>query len=459
MMKNKLRGWNKICLFTYKQSMNSKAMKITMAILCVAALLSMPLISLFSNMGNDEDSADKTKIEKVYVYADNETKDISQQFINKNIKSEIYGDLEYKAVEDGFELPDEDASVLLNIKYNPDKDKLDYGIQVCVYYNQDSDVKEDDANSYASFVDDNIKKALLLSSGMEETEIGDMLSSINYTIEMLDEEGNVIKDADALDQFEYWISYSFIMIGIMAVSIAGSKVAELIVTEKSTKVMEYLLTSVKPMAVIWGKVMGSTMIIFSLLGSVVLSFIGSIVINGFAFPNEDGSFAVPSMLQTLSDRGLLEDFTIINILIVIAMLVGGFVLYGLIAGIAGATVSKIEEMAEGVKLFTMTMMIGAYLPLFLIMTSSIGGSGWGALNNVVYLLPVTSMFIVPQYLFLGKISVFVALGAVAILIVSIMLMLLFVNKIYEEMLYSNGAPLKLKNIIGIAKKKSKGGNE
>lgn len=400
----------------------------------------------------------KTKIEKVYVYADSTTKGISEQFIDKNIKSDIYGDLEYKAVDEDFEIPDEDASVFLTIKYNSEKEKLDYGMQVCAYYSEDSDIDEDDASSYVSFVDDNIKKALLLVSGMEESEINDMLSSINYTVQMLDEEGNVIKDTDALDQFEYWISYTFIIVFIMAVSIAGSKVAELIVTEKSTRVMEYLLTSVKPMAVIWGKVIGSTFIVLSLLGSVIVSFAGSIVLNGYLFPNEDGSFAMPSILQTLSDRGLLEDFTILNALMVIVMLVGGFVLYGLIAGIAGATVSKIEEMAEGVKLFTMTMMIGAYLPLFMIMTTSIGGSGWGVLNNVVYLLPITSMFIVPQYLFLGKISAFVALGAIAILIVSIILMLLFVSKIYEEMLYSNGATLKLKNIIGIAKKNSKGGN-
>lgn len=455
-MKTKLRGWKKIFAFAYNQSMKSKAMKITIIILCAIALASMPVSSLISGL-DDENEKPDTSIEKVFYY-DN-TGIIGEHFADKSVKSEIYGNIAYEKTDKNdrdyidrlINKDDNKNQVFLSIEYCDDESSLNYGINVYAYYREDSDVDSDDANALAEFVGDNIQKAVLLDAGVDEGKINAAVKSIDYQVLTLDSEGEESESDDGISQYQYFFTLTCICLLIFVVSLVGSKVSELIVTEKSTRVMEYILTSVKPMAVLVGKVVASTLIMITIFGAVAVSFCLSIFINNTMFPSEDGSFVLPDVLRQLIDNGAMTGITPVNIILIIIIIVLGSMFYGCVAGIAGATVSKIEEMAEGMKIFTFTMMIGAYLPLFMAITSETGGS-WGAFEYVVLLLPISSMFIVPEYLVLGKISQSLAFGAVGVLILFIILVLMFVNRVYEHMLYSNGATLKLKDVIGMAKK-------
>lgn len=56
MNKNMFFGWRQVCGFSYVQTMKSKAMKITLGILCVLALLALPVITMVSSgMGGTEE--------------------------------------------------------------------------------------------------------------------------------------------------------------------------------------------------------------------------------------------------------------------------------------------------------------------------------------------------------------------------------------------------------------------
>ena len=61
------------------------------------------------------------------------------------------------------------------------------------------------------------------------------------------------------------------MVILFAVILAGSKVAELLVTEKSSRVMEYLLTNVRPLALLVGKVISATLAVFTILAALAVS--------------------------------------------------------------------------------------------------------------------------------------------------------------------------------------------
>ena len=127
-------------------------------------------------------------------------------------------------------------------------------------------------------------------------------------------------------------------------------------------------------------------------------------------------------------------------------------MFGFLAGIAGATVSKVEEMAEGLKIFTFAMIIGAYV-VIAYMSSATAGADWGAFTNFVYLFPLCAPFIVPSSLLLGKMSIGLGLLSGAILIVMIALLMIFVATVYEYLIYYNGSPMKLKELIKIFRKK------
>jgi ABC-2 type transport system permease protein len=139
-----------------------------------------------------------------------------------------------------------------------------------------------------------------------------------------------------------------------------------------------------------------------------------------------------------------------TLLLGICMLLLGFLFYGFLAGLAGATVSKVEELAEGMKLFSFVVVLGVYLVLGLLMVAATGNEP-EIYSMLVYYLPFSSVFIVPAYVIIGKITVQTALISMAILLASGILLAFFVTKVFEHVLYHNGSVMKLKEILAVFK--------
>jgi ABC-2 type transport system permease protein len=163
--------------------------------------------------------------------------------------------------------------------------------------------------------------------------------------------------------------------------------------------------------------------------------------------------AIPDILQAFLDIGVLNGASPLNIVILVLLFIGGFIFYGFLGGVAGATVSKIEEMAEGMKLFTFTMLIGAYIPLFLIMGGTMGVGDMGVFTDVIMILPISSVFITPAYILLGKVSTGIAAVALLVMVVCIVILMFLVSSIFESLIYYNGNPLKFKDLTKIFKDK------
>lgn len=65
MKKTEIRGWKDVFSFTVTQTIKSKAYIITLVIMCVLVLLSMPVMNLVMSAPAEED-IEKSAIEKVY---------------------------------------------------------------------------------------------------------------------------------------------------------------------------------------------------------------------------------------------------------------------------------------------------------------------------------------------------------------------------------------------------------
>lgn len=452
MKNNKLRGCMDVFRFTYVQSMKSKAMKITIAIFCVLALLSFPVISLIT--GEDSDKEETTTIQKAYVYEDNiEIFDYLKTYFDKD---SYYSSVELAKVdkatsndikENKLSLED-NKDIVIDISYCSDETLKDYGLHFMVYYNDLGELTTKEIDELTSFIYDNAKGFLYNSVGVD-IETADLLTKyVTYSIFDLNTDGEIV--TDGISDAQYGINYALLMVVLMCISFSGAKVAEQIVTEKSTKVVEYILVSVKPMAIVTGKVMASVAVVFSWLASVVASIVVSGFINGAIFAGSKGKFVLPEIITNFFDSSVVTGANIFTVIISLLILIEGFVFYGFLGGISGAMVSKIEELAEGNKLFTFAMLIGAYLALALIMSSSMGDSGWGALNNIVYFLPLSAVFIVPSYMLFGIITPLSGILIVFVNLIFIALLLIFVSRIYEQMIYNSGK-LKIKDLFQLSK--------
>ena len=470
-MKNKFTGLMNVFRFAYIQSVKTKTFAITMAILCGLALLGLPIVTAITRAGKDE--VDKDKIEligKVYVCDQVFDGKLAEKIVDIMSKSDEYSQKEcvvisadkYDAIYDEVKAS-ENGDILLDITFNHSLASLDQGFSYVVYYGEKIDKLDDASDDFSLYIDGIHQQAI--AEVLAPTEEDAKLLSYTFVSETVmlefegeDSEGVVVEEEPILDMLEYWVSYAFLMISIFSISLLGGKVSEQIVTEKSSKVIEYIMTSIKPMALITGKVLASLCVLFTMIAGVLASFIGSIFINGIIFKEADGSMVLPGFVKTLIEQNAFEGLSIINVVSSVFVFFLGFMMYGFLAGIAGATVSKVEEMAEGLKIFTFAMIIGAYV-VIAYMTSASAGAGWGGFTNFVYLFPLCSPFIVPASLLLGKISMGIGLLSVAILIITIVLLMIFVSGVFEYLIYYNGSPLKLKELIRIFRKKGGLNNE
>lgn len=462
-MRNKFTGFVDIFKFAFVQTVKSKAFVVSQIIICAIALLIFPLITIFSGDGDDSEENEIASSEYIgTVFIQDEFKDgaLAEAIAAELGSSEVYGDKKTVVVEkndydDVFTQVEksEQGDVLIRIQFIEDVNDVDYGFMYSVYYGEAIDKLSEAASELSVYIDDIHEKVLASLLVEDETMASYISKEFSYEVNLVGADSQIVEDEGFLGQSEYWVTYAFLMVAILTISIGGSKVAEQLVTEKTTKVIEYIMTSVKPMALITGKVLAAAASVLFVIGSAVVCLLLSAVLNGVIFPNADGSIAIPEVVVSFFNSDIMAGANPLSIVVAVLLLIGGVIFYGFIGGIAGATVSKVEEMAEGMKLYTFTMLIGAYLPMFMMIMSQASAGDWGIVTNIIYLLPLTSVFIVPAYILIGKVTLITGLISLVIMVLAVLLMLVIVSRIFEHLIYYNGSPLKFKDLIKIYKDK------
>ncbi len=453
MNKNMFSGWKDVMAFSYVQTMKSRAMKITLVVLCLICICIFPVYSLIKANTSTES---ETKIQKVYLYGNDV--DMMKKFsggysgIYQDIETEILEETEAQEKKNTLKDSEKADYILIHCIYDENPESVDYGLELNLIYGQKSDITEKDADTFAQYLSENSQEFLFRGSSVGETEIKNLLKEENYSIYSVDRDGNTTKYDAALSQTEYTVTYFYLMVILFAVILAGSKVAELLVTEKSSRVMEYLLTNIRPLALLVGKVISATLAVFTILAALAVSLGISLGINT--------AVSGHGMDATFSDAlsVFAGDHLILGMIISVVVILTGFLFYGFIAGIAGATVSKVEELSEGLKLFSFAVIIGAYLVIAFMMFANVGET-FGTFDYFIYYFPLSSMFIVPVYLLMGKISLQTGLISLLILAASTVLIWFFASKVFETVLYHNGNTVKLKELIEIYKSKKKNAQE
>lgn len=450
--KGKLTGFGDVFKFTYIQSMKSKATIITLAVFCVIALISFPVMSLFEDSGIIENS----EISNIYILQDDAgiaeglTKVISSEEAYKNVKISSVENESLEAAKEKYISDDKSKNVIIDIVLENNINNDNYGVNYSIYYNEDGGLEDSEGDSLATLIESSAYKILYMSVGIDDKDAEVLSQYISYNVYALDENGNVI--SDGISEAQYTINYFILMIILISISFAGSKVAEQIVTEKASKVVEYILTSVRPMAIITGKVMASLAVVFTILGCVLCSFVVSGFINGAMGMADGGGFVLPEIISDVFNADIMAGANIFTVIVSIMIFAEGFIFYGFLAGVSGAMVSKVEELAEGVKLFSFAMLIGAYLAMALLISSNMAGEGWGQLNNIVYFLPLSAPFIVPAYMLFDIIPLSTGLLIAGANIFFILILVWLVSGIYEQLIYHNGSPLKIKELLKLNKK-------
>ena len=462
-MKNKIRGWKDVFIFSFAQGVKSKKYIITNIVLFVIALCIIPIIALVKG---DEDKK-PLSIETVYVVDGTgfgiveHMDDLVSDSEGDREESARYEKIKYEAADIKFDNIDEKTKIKDIYKFD-EKAKYVYlvityqenGVNSGVIYSDKSKVSKDDVQEYSEFIGDNIKNILIKGMDIDEESMKIMESAnvINVTgvsafLEEIDEDSKTNDKNKASGDDGYWIIYVCTMMIMFFVVFAGERIAVAIITEKSSKVMEYLMTSVRPMAIVVGKTLANVLVVLIQFAALFAGFICSFFVNAIVVGANE-VMLVPDSVSGIFSGNVICKNPLAYILAVM-IIIFGLLFYAMIAAMAGASVSKLEDLSEGIKILTITEIISVYIDIFLIT----GGmyKGESVVKYIAMEVPFTSVFITPGALLTSNLGIAWGILTVVLQIIALVLLVKFVSNIYESMIYYNGNPMKLKDIFNISK--------
>ncbi len=238
------------------------------------------------------------------------------------------------------------------------------------------------------------------------------------------------------DQIQNFL-YTYIMIFAlyMVILLYGQMVATNVATEKSSRAMEVLVTSAKPTAMMFGKVLASCIAGFTQLVLVFGTAILLYNVNKEALSNP--------LIASIFDIPL----SLFIYLIVFFVL--GFLIYAFLYGAIGSTASKLEDINTSVMPITFLFLI-AFMVVIFSMSS-------GTIDNTAMLvcsyIPFTSPMAMFTRICMGTVAWYEIFISIAILVGSTIGIGVLSAKIYRVGVLLYGTPPKIGTILKTVFKK------
>ena len=462
MKKSDLTGWQKVCAFTIAQNYKSKGTVIGMVLICTFILLAGPLLSLAGGSKIEEVVEDlgSCKIENFYVLNDTDIPFDEKKFAEEHAQ--------YEKVNFVTSVTDEE-SVISKMENGATKDVFmhihgkqkaegedEEKYRIALFRSKDSEISSMEMETLSDSVMDFFFESRLEKSGMTEDQISMMDSDIyTQTIDAKDISEDKDDDFDAVTMSAV-IFYS--MIVMMIVLVSSQKIAVSLVTEKSSKVIETLLLTVRPLAIITGKIVGTMVVL--ILNAAIMLFCGmisgiittaitakkfsSVVTEGLINIQNSGD-GVEIDAEAVSSLNFDPVRIIAGIGIIIITTVLAFVFYSIISGITGASCSSMDDLSNASSFIALSSVAGVYLAMGAAMANN------PVLTEVSYLFPFSGIYTVPVHFMFGKAGFSDVLILWAELILLTVFLFRFAAKIYHVLVYHNGERLKLKNLLEISK--------
>ncbi len=453
-----LTGAGKVFAFTFVQTMKTPSMLIATICLFAVALFALPVMSLTS--GSDEEKmSDTTSIARLVIVDETGLElsswlDITAMEYEGALPETIeFSEESYDDLISELEEESEEDWALIDISY----DEEEYVFGVTGVYGTGTGADSYDLTNLTDLIGENLQSQMMTALNISEEQIAyinhEVVEDVTYF--GVNEDGKLSEIADEIDEdeegsvsmLEYTLILIILCVTILLISMNGEQVATSVVQEKSSKVVEYLLISVRPFSLMVGKVLAMfTVTLLQLLLMGVGMYMSSIL---YVFMHPGSILSATDMLvEFLSDTDEMGTVAFNGgaIPIAILLILAGALFYSTIAALVGACVSRIEDLTESMKTFSLIMIVGAYLGLAVVI-ADLFGSTPEALKIAAELLPLSSPFITPAYLLLEKMPLWLGAVALVIFVVALIGLFMFSANVYETLIYHNGDKIKVKDLI------------
>ena len=443
MKKNPLAGIGKVYKFTLKQVCKAKGWLISTILIAVLLLGGIPLI-LLAAASDGTDSDDSARIKQVLVC--DETDGDADYNVLKQAGD--YTDVTYTGCktmdEAAAAVTDKDTTVILRVT------KPDESILLTVYLPADTELSRSKASSFADFAKDMFQFVLMQKAELTPEAVGILSAPVSTETSVLSlDAAEDDKDKNPLEQLlSFLLPFMMLMIIYMMVILYGQSMANSVMLEKNSKLIETILTAVHPVALMGGKLLATaTAAVLQIaiwLGCLLGGLFGGVTIAKSVTPDTQND-TIQTVSQVLDNSEL---FSVSGILLAIVILALGFLLYLSLGAVAGSLATKAEDLGKTNIVFVLVLIVS----IFLCMGSPASGDPDSILSDAVWLrfFPFTALLLNPSELILGKASPVTAAVSIIILLLSVALFVWISAMIYRVMLFYRGSvptPRKLMDML------------
>lgn len=401
-----LSGTGQVYRFTLSQLLKSRANRVTLIIMVLLAAVSMPLTALLG--GETPETSDTAGLTSVRV--DNRT----------DLILDFSGDAYWADTVFSADAGEPDAVVTVTGD--------ETGYQVAVVGSESAHAGE--LSQLAETARQAVRDACLQAAGLSSRQLEALTASTGE--EDSHEDG-------------FWVQYGYSILAMILCLMSASYVIRAVVEEKDSRLVELLLVSVKPMALLAGKILAVMAFTFGWLLAMLAGFgvscglTAGLMGSGVLQKQLSGLLAaVPRVQEDLWQAA--------GVLLVLLVSLGlGYLTMSLIGGVAGACCSGMEDAGEATGPVMLLTMAG-YLA-----SCVVGAVPSGPVAVFSTLCPIVSIFCAPVQFAGGNVSFWLVLASWAIQAAVIWGLLTLASRVYAGLIVHRGSRVKLRELMSMAK--------
>ena len=336
-----------------------------------------------------------------------------------------------KSLDTGYEIE------IANLKYDEVKEKIqNEEIESAIfvekqeenikikYIVKDATMMEEVPEDIISTINTLYTNIQISKLGLTEEQLKSITPNFEFSLEQTDEKANG----------NVFVMMLLSIVLFYAIYFCAYQVSSSITTEKTSKIIETLVTSTSPKTIVLGKTIGIGIV--GLLQMILL--VGTALISAKAFLE-------PGMIEQVLDMSAITPY--LGIVTIVYFILGYFA-YALLYALTGSTVSKPEDIQSANGPVAMLAVIGFYLSYFTMMNPT------SEMNIFASLFPISSPFCMPFRIMMGLAKPTDVLISIAILVVTILVIAKVTIKIYSNAILNYGTKMSLKDIVKVYRDKN-----
>ncbi len=261
--------------------------------------------------------------------------------------------------------------------------------------------------------------------GLTQEQIMSLYPNFEYSIEQTEEQevsGNIL------------VIMLLSIVLFYAIYFCAYQVSSSITTEKTSKIMETLVTSTSPRTIVLGKTIG-----IGIVGLIqICVIVGVAVLSAKAFLD-------PELLNSVLDMSKMTPYLAIMTIVYFIL---GYFAYALLYALTGSTVSKPEDIQSANTPVAILAIVGFYLSYFTMMNPT------SELNKFAAIFPISSPFCMPFRIMMGIASTSEIILSIVVLVITILIIAKVAIKIYSNAILNYGTRMTFKDIVKVYRDKN-----